>query len=91
MRVHLSRLSLSGFACLSSGSLYTIGTPGVVGDSANMTLSPKKTKNENCLRPTLVFQLTLILTSALESGMNSARYKYPRIVAIKFPVLKECH
>ena len=45
--LYLSRLSLSGFACLSSGSLYTIGTPGAVGDSANITLSPEWNKNEN--------------------------------------------
>ena len=45
LSLYLSRLSLSGFACLSSGSLYTIGTPGTVGDSANMTLSPEQKKN----------------------------------------------
>lgn len=37
----LSKLSLSGFACLSSGSLYTMGIPGAEGDSANITLSPE--------------------------------------------------
>ena len=39
---YLSRLSLSGFACLSSGSLYTMGTPGADGDSAKITLSPEQ-------------------------------------------------